>query len=101
MKKITKEDLKSIVKSLQLETNDVVLDDILILWNSLEERLNFLQQIDTNNVKPMTHIDETLKIDFLRDDIVDTSELSLSKKEILSNAKDKNDDYIITTKVVK
>ncbi|MGV2392831.1 UNVERIFIED_CONTAM: aspartyl/glutamyl-tRNA amidotransferase subunit C [Campylobacter lari] len=63
--------------------------------------MDFLKEINTDGVEPMSHINEIPKIDFLREDVEDKENYTLTKKELLSNAKDKNEDYIITTKVVK
>ena len=66
MQKITKEELKIIVKSLMLEPTDEVLDNIMKEWKTIYKSLDLLKKLDTTNVKPLSHIDETPLVDFLR-----------------------------------
>ncbi|WP_338822846.1 Asp-tRNA(Asn)/Glu-tRNA(Gln) amidotransferase subunit GatC [Mycoplasmopsis felifaucium] len=101
MKQITKEELKTIVKSIELETNEAVLEDILKLWNQLGARLDQLNEFDLTNVKPLSHLYETPVVDFLREDIVDQDLVKISKQDLLNNAAEHDEDYIITNKVVK
>ncbi|QGZ97301.1 glutamyl-tRNA amidotransferase [Mycoplasma sp. NEAQ87857] len=100
MQTMNKEKLIEIVSSLMLEPTDEVIENILNNWTKLQNELKSLDKLDLANVKPLTHINEELKIDFLREDIEDTS-YAISKQDILKNAKDADDDYIILTKVVK
>ncbi|BAH69450.1 hypothetical protein MBIO_0185 [Mycoplasmopsis fermentans PG18] len=100
MKKVTKEELKKIVASLMLEPTNEVLDQIMTEWKVLNKNLNMLKKLNTTNVKPLSHINEEALVDFLREDVEDTS-YSINKQTALNNAMDKDQDYIITTKVVK
>ncbi|UUD36017.1 aspartyl/glutamyl-tRNA amidotransferase subunit C [Mycoplasmopsis citelli] len=100
MKNITKEKLKEIVASLMIEPTDEVLNNILDNWNNIQNELKKFNKLDLENVAPLSHINETPLVDFLREDIVDNS-FSISKDDILKNAKDKDQNYIITSKVVK
>ncbi|KKB26671.1 Aspartyl-tRNA(Asn) amidotransferase subunit C [Mycoplasmopsis meleagridis] len=99
MKEINKDKLKNIVSSIMLNPTNEVIENILQEWNILHENLAILDQLDLKNVEPLTHIDENKYIDFLREDKVDTS-FSISKKDALKNAKEKDEDFIITVKVV-
>lgn len=99
MKQITKEQLKEIVSSLMIEPTEEVLNNIIENWNNIQLELEKLNKLDLENVQPMSHIDESLKIDFLREDIEDSS-FAITKEDILKNAADKDDDYIITSRVV-
>ncbi|WP_406617318.1 aspartyl/glutamyl-tRNA amidotransferase subunit C [Mycoplasmopsis adleri] len=101
MKQITKEELKTIVKSIELDTNDAVLDQILLLWKDLSKRIDSLNDFDTTNVKPLSHINEVPIVDFLREDEVNTELVSIKKQDLLDNTKEHDSDYIITNKVVK
>ncbi|UUM19938.1 MULTISPECIES: aspartyl/glutamyl-tRNA amidotransferase subunit C [unclassified Mycoplasma] len=100
MKQITKEQLKEIVSSLMIEPTEQVLDNIIENWNNIQNELKKFDKINLDNVAPLSHINETPLIDFLREDYVDNS-FSISKEDILKNAKDKDQDFIITSKVVK
>ncbi|QNM93706.1 aspartyl/glutamyl-tRNA amidotransferase subunit C [Mycoplasma sp. Pen4] len=100
MKNITQEKLKEICSSLMLEPTPEVLDKIVFYWNDIQNQLENLNKLDLANVKPMERMNETPIVNLLRDDEPDMS-YSISKEQILSNAKDKDNDYIILTKVVK
>ncbi|WP_036452297.1 Asp-tRNA(Asn)/Glu-tRNA(Gln) amidotransferase subunit GatC [Mycoplasma buteonis] len=100
MKDISHEKLKEIVSSLMFEPIPEVMDNILNNWHKLEKDLLALDKLDLSSVKPLTHINEMPLVDFLREDVEDTT-WSISKEQILANAKQKDDDYIILTKVVK
>lgn len=100
MKTINKQTLIEIVKSLMLEPSDDVLEEIIQEWETIQYQLSFLNKINTENVLPLTHINEKPVIDFLREDIVDYSN-SITKSNILTNASESDQDYIITSKVVK
>ncbi|WP_029512742.1 Asp-tRNA(Asn)/Glu-tRNA(Gln) amidotransferase subunit GatC [Mycoplasmopsis iners] len=100
MQKIDKEKLKSIVASIMLEPKNEVLDAIIEEWHIIENNLRFLDKLDLQDVKPLTHLNEIPLVDFLREDVVDNS-FAISKMEALNNAKEHDADYIITKKVVK
>ncbi|WP_027121206.1 glutamyl-tRNA amidotransferase [Mycoplasma leonicaptivi] len=100
MKKITKEKFKEIVLSSMFEPTDEVVDNIMKNWETLQEELKIFDNFDLDSLKPMAHIDEEYVIDFLREDEEDNS-YSISKKTILQNANQSNDDFVLITKVVK
>ncbi|WP_036463661.1 Asp-tRNA(Asn)/Glu-tRNA(Gln) amidotransferase subunit GatC [Mycoplasmopsis sturni] len=100
MKEMTKEQLKEIVSSIMFEPSEAVLDNILENWMNLQKELKKFDKLDLVNVKPLTHLNEEPLVDFLREDIEDTS-YSISREQILQNAKDSDEEYIITTRVVK
>lgn len=100
MKSIDKEKLFSIVKSLMIAPSEQVIDQILLEWEQIQQQMKIMNKIDTSNIEPLTHINETPLIDFLREDVEDNS-FSISKQQILENAPEKDDNYIITTRVVK
>ncbi|TKA58945.1 hypothetical protein MBOVa_7630 [Mycoplasmopsis bovis 8790] len=101
MKGNIREELKEIALSLMLKIDDKVLDDIMELWTDLNTRIEWLKEIDTSNVKPLSHINEDRFVDFLRDDVEDNSLVSIKKQDLLSNAADYDENYILTNKVVK
>ncbi|MBU4690372.1 aspartyl/glutamyl-tRNA amidotransferase subunit C [Mycoplasma sp. ES3157-GEN-MYC] len=100
MKTIDKTKLVEIVSSLMLEPSDEVINQILVEWDTIQKQLSFLNKIDTNGVKPLTHINETPIVDFFREDEVDYTG-AITKETALKNAYDSDDDYIITSKVVQ
>ncbi len=79
MKSNIKEELKEIALSLMFKIDDKVLDDIMELWTDLNTRIEWLKEIDTSNVEPLSHINENRFIDFLRDDVEDNSLVSIKK----------------------
>lgn len=101
MEKITKEELKSIVKSLQLEPTEKVLENILNLWSNLEKRIKTLHDFDTTNIESLTRLNEDRVTYYLREDAVDTELVKISKKDLLNNAKEHDEDFITTSKVVE
>ncbi|WP_426461012.1 Asp-tRNA(Asn)/Glu-tRNA(Gln) amidotransferase subunit GatC [Mycoplasma hafezii] len=100
MKEINQEKLREIVSSLMLEPTDEVVEHILENWHQLQEELKALDKLDLKNVNPLTHLNETPLVDFLREDVENTK-WSITKEDILKNAADKDEDYVILTKVVK
>lgn len=100
MEQITREKLKKIVKTLMFEPTEEVIDNILKNWLKLEKEIKWFDNLDLTNIEPMSKIDEEYYIDFLRED--DSNNLdSINKSELINNAPQKNNDYVILTKVVK
>lgn len=67
----------------------VQIEDIL-------EYFNQLSQIDTSNIKPLSHVHEMTNV-FREDHHAD----SLSKEEVFKNAPDRFGDYFRVPKVIK
>lgn len=86
-----KNKLKEISNSLKFNATDVVANQILNIADQLEKDLMLLRSFDTSQVKPMSRIDDT-PISFLRDDVEAST---LSKSDVLNNASEKDDDFII------
>ncbi|WBP83863.1 Asp-tRNA(Asn)/Glu-tRNA(Gln) amidotransferase subunit GatC [Mycoplasmopsis edwardii] len=100
MKVVDKQKLKDIVSSLMMTPTDQVLDNILENWNKLQQSLEYFNEVDLENLEPMTHIDERYKEDFLRDDEVNSYDM-IDKAVILKNAPKKDQNFVILSKVVK
>lgn len=99
-KNITKAELYKIAESLMLKPTEDVVEEILKDWEILQKHIQMMNLINTENIEPMTHINENYQIDFFREDIEDTS-WAIEKKHILANASESDQDFIITKKVVK
>lgn len=99
-KNITKEELYKIAESLMLKPTEDVVEEILKDWEVLQKHIHMMSLINTENVEPMTHINENYQIDFFREDIEDTS-WAIKKEHILANAFESDQDFITTKKVVK
>ncbi|QDF64957.1 glutamyl-tRNA amidotransferase [Mycoplasma nasistruthionis] len=100
MKTIEKEKLIQIADSLMLEPTPVVLENILNSWISIQKQLQALDKLNLENVQPMERMDATPVLELLREDEPDMS-YAISKQQILNNAYNKDQDYVILTKVVK
>ncbi|WP_322901736.1 glutamyl-tRNA amidotransferase [Mycoplasmopsis felis] len=100
MEQITREKLKKIVKTLMFEPTEEVVDNILKKWLKLEKEIKWFDNLDLTNIEPMSKIDEEYYIDFLREDDLNNLD-SINKSELINNAPQKNNDYVILTKVVK
>lgn len=92
---LTKEDVLKIAKLSKLEFNEAEIEKFQIDLNKIFEHMEELNSVDTTNVEPLFNVLD-LK-DRLRKDIVENSGL---KKEILENAPNKDEDFIIVPKVV-
>lgn len=101
MKKITNKQLIESAESIKLELADDVKKNIKKYLRDFNKRLEELHEYDTENVEPLTHINEMPLVDFLREDIVDENIKSLEKQKILSNASESDSDYVVVDKVVK
>ena len=88
--------LDLVSKKIKLKVNDEVSKKLSNDWHKLEKQILDLKSIDTDGINPMVRIDPTPE-SFLREDI--PSEV-LDKKFILDNAPEKDDDFIIISKVV-
>lgn len=91
---MNKKRILEISNSLKFNINDKAAQEILDSYNEFEKEFNKLKKINTNNVKPMTRIDDSY-ISFLREDKVKNK---LSKDKFLKNAPNKDKDYIILNK---
>ncbi|MFV9451397.1 glutamyl-tRNA amidotransferase [Mycoplasma sp. 4463] len=100
MEKLDIEKLNQIVKSLMFEPTKEVQEQILLIWKDIQDGIKLLDKLDLLNVKPMERINEQSILELLREDIEDMS-YSVSKENILDNAKEKDSDFILLTKVVK
>ncbi|UUM20597.1 glutamyl-tRNA amidotransferase [Mycoplasma sp. 2045] len=100
MEKLDIEKLNQIVKSLMFEPTKEVQEQILLIWKDIQDGIKLLDKLDLLNVKPMERINEQPILELLREDVEDMS-YSVSKENILDNAKEKDSDFILLTKVVK
>ena len=89
-----KKRILEISNSLKFNINDEAAQEILDSFNEFEKEFNKLKEINTNNIKPMTRIDDSY-ISFLREDKIKNE---LSKEDFLKNAPNKDKDYIILNK---
>ena len=81
-----------------LQSNDAVIQFKIDLEisktyaNNIYQKLEDLQKIDTTNIEPLVRVGKLISI--LREDEIDSS-IQLDKKSALTNAKERNEDFII------
>lgn len=86
-----KNKLKEVSNSLKFEANDEVVKQIEGIYSELEQKIKLLKNINTDNVQPMTRVDNT-PISFLREDTVGEP---LKKELILQNAPKSDKDFVV------
>ena len=86
MMKLTKEDVLYTAKLSRLEFSEEEMDTLAEKMSDVLEYANELSAVDTEDVKPLTHVIE--KVNVLREDVVKTG---LTLDEALQNAPDKED----------
>ena len=65
---------------------------LINLYDVLRTDINKMKMIDTNNIEPMTRVDNS-PISFLREDIPEDE--SLTKEQLLSNASSVDESFVI------
>ncbi|WP_313770858.1 glutamyl-tRNA amidotransferase [Mycoplasmopsis felis] len=95
-----KRKIKKNSKNINVWVTEEVVDNILKNWLKLEKEIKWFDNLDLTNIEPMSKIDEEYYIDFLREDDFNNLD-SINKSELINNAPQKNNDYVILTKVVK
>ena len=93
---VTKDEVKYIASLSRLEFNESELDDFTNEFNQILNYIDKLNELDTENIKPLSHPIEKKNV-FREDKLV----ASISRDEALKNAPDKTDDYFKAPKVIK
>ncbi len=94
---ISKEDVKYVASLARIEMTDKELEDFTGQLDTIMEYMKKLNQLDTDNVSPTSHILDIKNI--VRDDKL--SNESLSNKETLKMAPDKKDELFKVPKVIE
>ena len=92
---LSKEDVLKIAALSKLEFSENEIEKFRVDLNKIFDYMEELNGIDTNNIEPLFNVLD-LK-DALRKDEVEDAKI---KKEILSNAPNGDDEFIIVPKVV-
>lgn len=92
---LTKEDVLKIAKLSKLEFQKDEIEKFQTDLNKILEHMEILNNVDTTGVEPLFNVLD-LK-DRLRKDEVQSVDI---KKELLKNAPNKDDDFIIVPKIV-
>ncbi len=94
---ISKEDVKYVASLARIEMTDKELEDFTGQLDTIMEYMKKLNQLDTDNVPPTSHILDIKNI--IREDKL--SKESLSNKETLKMAPDKKDEFFKVPKVIE
>ena len=92
---LSKEDVLKIAKLSKLEFQEDEIEKFQTDLNKILEHMEILNNVDTTGVEPLFNVLD-LK-DRLRKDEVQSVDI---KKELLKNAPNKDDDFIIVPKIV-
>jgi len=92
---IDKATVEQIAKLAKLEFDDTSKEEIMKDLDRMLQFVDKLNELNTANVEPLTHITEEQNV--LRTDVVKTE---ISQTEALKNAPHKDSDYFIVPKVL-
>lgn len=90
--------LKKMAKNIYINPNPEVLKTIELEYNQINDQLNQLKKIDITNVQPLTRISQPIYD--LREDVENPS-MILNKDDLLKNAKEYDQDFVIIKRIVK
>jgi aspartyl/glutamyl-tRNA(Asn/Gln) amidotransferase C subunit len=93
---MTKEKFIAMTKKILINIDDKVLMSLQDEFYCIEKNMEKIQNINVDGVEPMARISKP--ITFLREDVEGPT---LSKEQVLSNALEHNDDYVIMKRVLK
>ncbi|MCK5087603.1 MAG: Asp-tRNA(Asn)/Glu-tRNA(Gln) amidotransferase subunit GatC [Melioribacteraceae bacterium] len=93
---VTKKDVEHIAKLARLEFNDEEINDYTQQLNKILEYVDKLNELDTENVEPLSHPVEGSNV-FREDEL----KPSVSRDDALVNAPDKTDEFFKVPKVIK
>ena len=94
--KLSKKDVEYIANLAMLELSEEEKDKYRTQLAKILDYVSKLNQLDTENIEPTAHVLPLQNV--FREDEVDTS---LSQKEVLSNAPEKEDNYFKVKKVIE
>lgn len=92
---VTRKDVEYIAKLARLEFSEKELDDYTSQLNQILEYVEKLNELDTDNVEPLSHPVENE--DTLRKDKV---KKSVSREDALKNSPDRTDEFFRVPKII-
>jgi len=92
---VTKKDVEKIAELAKLKFTDDELDNFTHQMNEILSYMDKLNELDTENVKPLSHPVEQINV-FREDEL----KPSVSTEEALKNAPDKTDQHFKVPKVI-
>ncbi|MCF6271393.1 MAG: Asp-tRNA(Asn)/Glu-tRNA(Gln) amidotransferase subunit GatC [Melioribacteraceae bacterium] len=93
---VTKNDVEHIAKLAKLEIKEDEINEFTSQLNQVLEYVDKLNELDTENVEPLSHPVEGENV--FRDDILKNS---ISTDDALKNSASKTDEYFKVPKVIK
>ena len=93
---VTKNEVEHIAKLAKLKFEENEIDDFTLQLNTILEYVDKLNELDTENVKPLSHPIEGENV--FRDDVL---KKSIPTSEALKNASQKTNEYFKVPKVIK
>ncbi|OGC51245.1 hypothetical protein A2982_04050 [candidate division WWE3 bacterium RIFCSPLOWO2_01_FULL_39_13] len=93
---ISKDDVLKISRLARLELNESELDKFQRHLAGILQYVEQLNEIDTDEIPPTSHAISDLKSRYQEG----STDSTLSQKEVLENAKEKSDGYIVTKGVL-
>jgi aspartyl-tRNA(Asn)/glutamyl-tRNA(Gln) amidotransferase subunit C len=93
---VSKDEVKYIASLSKLEFDESELEDFTKEFNQILNYIDKLNELDTENVEPLSHPIEKLNV-FREDE----HKKSVDRTEALKNAPDSNDEYFKVPKVIK
>ena len=93
---VTKKDVEHVAKLARLEFSEQEKEKLAKELNTILEYIEKLNELDTANVKPLSHVIELTNV--MREDKVQSS---IPKEDALQNAPSKNEKFFKVPKVIK
>lgn len=97
---MNEKELEKIAKKIYITPSKEVINSLVNEYNFLKQNLEELKKINIDNIEPMTRISPKIDFNDLREDLIDAS-MYLKKEDLLKNAKDKNEDFVLIKRIVK
>lgn len=93
---VTKKDVEKVAQLAKLKFGEDELDNLTKEMNQILTYMDKLNELDTENVEPLSHPNEVVNV-FREDEF----QQSTSTADALRNAPDKNEQYFKVPKVIK
>jgi aspartyl-tRNA(Asn)/glutamyl-tRNA(Gln) amidotransferase subunit C len=93
---VTKKDVEKISELARLKFNETELENFTEEMNKILSYVEKLNELDTENVEPLSHPNETINV-FRNDEL----KQSISTEDALKNAPDKDDKFFKVPKVIQ
>ena len=92
---VTRKEVEHIAELAHLQLNESELEEYTLQLNKILEYVEKLNELDTENVKPLSHPVEGENV--FREDIIQSS---VNREDALKNAPSKNEEFFKVPKVI-